>query len=253
MALPFDSYSPLTADVRGKYVGGYCTLPKRQYYGCCACIGGAGAGIVPQMALLRREDGFLLNFYAKGSFQTETPGGNCLTLTTDTRYPIDGTVKITVSLSSPEAFVLSLRIPAWCGKAAVTVNGAAWKVTPKETVIGRTWQAGDVVELRMEMPVVRILPPEGAVNAEKFAAYRRGPIVLAADRRIADPDAVFAIRCENGEAVGARMVECPEIRDCMECFELTCADGSTVRLIDYASAGKTWTEESRCAAWLRLV
>ena len=48
--------------------------------------------------------------------------------------------------------------------------------------------------------------------------------------------------CEKGENGHADAKLCLEFKD---------ANGKPVRLIDYASAGKTWSEESRCAAWLR--
>jgi hypothetical protein len=47
--LPFDSYTPLTAGTRGNGIGGLKVLDDGHYYGCCACIGSAGIGIVPKM------------------------------------------------------------------------------------------------------------------------------------------------------------------------------------------------------------
>jgi hypothetical protein len=101
----------------------------------------------------------------------------------------------------------------------------------------------------LHMGVKRVLPPECAVNRELFAAYKYGPLVLAADKRIADPDEVIDVVCDREGSVEFRRVYCPEIRDARICLELPTTSGS-VRLIDYASAGKTWTNESRCAAWL---
>ena len=52
--------------------------------------------------------------------------------------------------------------------------------------------------------------------------------------------------------VDAEKVYCPEIKEAHICFEVPLQSGEKVRLIDYASAGKTWDEKSRCAAWLRV-
>ena len=41
-----------------------------------------------------------------------------------------------------------------------------------------------------------------------------------------------------------------EIPDARMFINLKRADGEVVRLIDYSSAGKTYTKESECAAWL---
>jgi hypothetical protein len=85
-----------------------------------------------------------------------------------------------------------------------------------------------------------------------FAAYRRGPIVLAADARLIDPASVIDVVCDEEGIADHRSVYCSEIKDTLECIELEKGNGEKVRLIDYSSAGKTWANDSRCAAWLRL-
>jgi len=104
----------------------------------------------------------------------------------------------------------------------------------------------------MPMSVKKVLPPEDAVNSDIFAAYTYGPLVLAADKRISDPDGIFDAVCDENGCVEAKEVLCPEIREAHICFEIALGSGEKARLIDYASAGKTWNEESRCAAWLRI-
>ena len=76
-------------------------------------------------------------------------------------------------------------------------------------------------------------------------------IVLAADKRVTDPDAVLDIACDKNGNVADAFAYCDEIPEHKLCREVSLTDGSTVRLIDYASAGKTWQEDSRMAAWLR--
>ncbi len=248
--MPFDSYSPLVADQRGIRVGGYNVLSDGTTYGCCACIGAAGLGNIPRMAVLQRQDGLVLNYYEKGTVKAHTPSGSELTLDLNTEYPYDGRVEITLSLAESESFALVLRIPAWCKGASVCVGESTQSVSAGYFGIERRWESGDRVTLMLPTPVRRVLPPEGAINEELFAAYCRGPLVLAADRRITEPTEVLAIKCEGDIAVGVRRAECPEIPDCRICLELDTEDGGGVRLIDYASAGKTFSAESACAAWL---
>ena len=100
------------------------------------------------------------------------------------------------------------------------------------------------------MTVERILPPEGADNHDLFAAYRRGPLVLAADARLVDPDSVIDIACDDNGFAEYKTVYCPEIKDAIICVELKKGNNEPVRLVNYSSAGKTWTNESKCAAWL---
>lgn len=250
--LPFDSYSPLTADRRGRKVGGYNIFPDGTFYGCCACIGAAGSGIMPRFALLRKKQGVAVNYYERGVICTKTPAKRDMTIAMDTEYPLDGCVKFTLSLAKSESFELSLRIPTWCKNATVTVGGETYVATPGYYTMTREWQDGDVVELHMAMPIQRILPPAGADNQDLFAAYKRGPIVLSADARLVDPTSVIDIVCDQNGCAEGHLVECPEVRDAILCVELSKANGESVRLINYSSAGKTWTTESMCAAWLYL-
>jgi hypothetical protein len=100
------------------------------------------------------------------------------------------------------------------------------------------------------MTVTRILPRADALNADILAGYKRGPIVLAADMRVSDPTSIIDIKCDEEGRAEAKSIFCPEIPDAYQCLELERENGEKVRLVDYASAGKTWTNESMCAAWL---
>ncbi len=248
--LPFDSYSPLVSDTRGRQVGGYNTFDDESFYGCCACIGAAGAGVIPQIALMRAENGFTINYYEQGIIHTTTPAGQALTVKVDTAYPYDGAVKLTLELADSERFALSLRVPAWCKNATLSAHGKTETVGAGYATVSEKWQSGDVILLTLPMQVRRVLPPKGAVNEDVFAAYQYGPLVLAADKRITDPNAVLDVRCDENGVAAAKTVYCPEIREAHICLEMPLCNGDRIRLIDYASAGKTWTEESRTAAWL---
>ncbi len=248
--LPFDSYSPLTAGTRGRKVGGYQSFGDGSFYGCCACIGAAGVGVMLQNACMRSEHGAVLNFYLQGNIDTTTLSGKPLHLAIDTAYPYDGKVAVKLSLESEERFAITLRIPAWCRKAGLTVNGEGYPTQNGYATVTRAWKDGDVIELMLDTMVERILPPVGAENQNLYAAYRRGAIMLASDRRISDPDTAHPIVCDQNGLVESRSCDCPEISDHEICVELQQIDGTSVRLVDYASAGKTWDEKSKCAVWL---
>ena len=250
--LPFDSYAPLVADTRGRQTGGYNVLLDNTFYGCCACIGAAGAGVMPEVALLNKNNGLVINYYEKGFINALTPAGSKIKFNIDTAYPYNGTVKFNLALEKKEEFEIHFRIPSWCDEATVTYNGITEKFAPGYAVIKATWENSDEITLDMPMKVKRILPPEGAVNQDVFAAYTYGPLVLSADKQITDPDAVLDVVCDEKGFAPAETVPCPEIKEAHICLEVTLESGEKVRLIDYASAGKTWDEASRCAAWMRV-
>ncbi len=250
--MPFDSYSPLVANNRGREIGGYCVFEDGSFYGCCACIAAAGSGIMPRYALLRSEGGLVLNFYESGVIHTKTPKGKDLTIKIGSLYPKHGSVSVHLTLNDPEDFEIMFRIPAWCKEAKITINDEARDAVAGYCTVEREWKDGDVVELDLKMYVQRILPPEGADNQDKFAAYMRGPIVLAADARLNDMENPIRIACDDDGIVDANLVNCYAIKDVIECVAMDTDDGEEVRLIDYSSAGKTWTGESKCAAWILL-
>ena len=250
--LPFDSYSPLVASTRGRATGGYNVLENNSYYGCCACIGSAGAGVIPEIALLNKKNGIVINYYEKGHINSVTPNGSALKLNIDTAYPYNGTVKFSLELEQSEEFEICFRIPSWCDGANVIYKGQTQAVDAGYANLKAIWDDADEIILELPMKVKRVLPPEGAVNRDVFAAYTYGPLVLAADKRVTDPDAVLEVVCDDNGFVDAKVVDCPEIKEAHICFEVPLKSGKTARLIDYASAGKTWDDASRLAAWIRI-
>lgn len=273
--LPFDSYSPLTAGTRGNGVGGLKCMSDRHYYGCCACIGSAGAGVAAKMALLSAEDGFYLNLYLDGRAETVSPAGNRVTFETETAYPKDGEVAVKIGLQTSERFCVHLRVPAWSRLTRISVNGEAVSPEAGYTVIDRVWENGDLIRLSLDMRTRMVRPvPYGhdiLMNrviwdvqyvvpfydvedpmAKRHAALLRGPVVLAQENRLgysvddpveidADADGYVDVTLPDTEtAPYPHMVEA----------SVPLAGGGRMTVTDYASAGKTFTEESRMAAWI---
>ena len=268
--LPFDSYSTLLPNVRGRGIGGLQFMPDEHYYGCCACIGSAGTGMIGKMASLLKEDGVVINLYAKGSIRTLTPSGKELSITVDTDYPANGNVKFTLD-TEPEQFCLSLRIPAWSEQTCINVNGEKVEVTAGYTDITREWKKGDVVELCLDMRTRVILPPSNpkdvifttgkhkykitvptvvteSEDAKYHIAMHRGPIVLARDARLGeDPTEPVNIAYDENGVVDVKASQSARYPTIVE-FKVPQKDGSEFTVTDYGSAGKIWTDVYGC--WL---
>ena len=249
--LTFDSYTPLRAGLRARQTGGTMRLDNGLFYGCCACIGSAGAGLMPRINLLYKEDAVALNFYFDGEISASTPAGNKLGITVSGGYPYEGSIAIGLALDAPEAFKLMLRIPEWSRETAVKVCGESVKAESGYLTIDREWKSGDLIELELDMNVYAIYPEAGAPGEDKYIAFRRGCVVLAADRRMGvAPAETIAPIVENGRAVVLNdKAEHPEVDDANLCCEIKTESGS-VRLIDYAAGGQTYDAESEFAAWL---
>ena len=240
-SLPFDSYSPLRAGRRGQQIGGMKLDPKGTFYGCCACIGPMGIGTLTETALLCSSDGASIQYYMDGHLTYESTK-----FPIASGYPYDGKVKITVE--GEGEFTLALRIPAWSRETTLWLNGSP--VTPEVgyTKLHRKWSHGDVIELTLDDAVYPVLPPEDSPQRDNYIAMRKGAIVLALDKRISDPRQTVDL-AKDGK-LEAAAVECTVL----PYFNLSLAvkqrDGSLLHVVDYASAGSTFDEQSECAAWL---
>lgn len=275
-ALPFDSYSPLTAGTRGNGIGGLRLMRDGHYYGCCACIGSAGLGLVPKMQLLTMDDGFAVGLYIKGKVGSKTPKGQPIALDFDTEYPKYGQVNIKLVIHTPETFKIKLHNPAWSKKTSLTVNGVDGKVRSGFIEIEREWKNGDMISLELDMRTQAVYPiPYGSqivMNkiiwekditvpcfdredplAKNHIALRRGPIMLAQDSRLG-----YSILKPMDIVVGADgYVDVFLSKKKVAPFDtivevgIPLSNGSYIPVVDYASAGKLWTKESMVAVWMR--
>ncbi len=252
--MPFDSYSPLTADIRGRKIGGLKFFEDHTFYGCCACIGAAGMGIMGRISVMENEKGLCFQYYIGGTLHLTTKSGAEAVLRVDTNYPYSTNVSITVEKWDASIGALSFRIPEWSERTVLTLGGEELAVHGHYMTVKREFSEGDVIGIRFDDRMRRILPPYAdGPDAEKYAAYAIGPVLLAKDRRLGDDlhDSVSPAFDENGYVPYEKnegLFE--EIPDARLFINLKRADGKTVRLIDYSSAGKTYTKESECAAWL---
>ena len=280
--LPFDSYSPLTAGTRGNGIGGLLVMSDNHYYGCCACIGAAGLGLVAKIALFTTQRGFALNLFIDGSMQSITSKGNTVVFKTETDYPVNGKVRITTDITQKEKFELLIRIPAWSKQTQLRVNGEYWNGATYIDMSGyvridREWNSGDYIELELDMRTEAIYPisyehqvlmneviwganyviptyDEEDPIAKNHLALRRGPIILAQENRLGySVDEPVDIKVEEDGYVLTTIPE-KEIAPYEHILELEVPlkDGGKMHVTDYASAGKLWTEESKMAAWILI-
>ncbi len=271
--MPFDSYANLLGGVRGYAVGGLRGLKDGSCYGCCACIGSVGIGMVPKTANMLFEDGIVINLYIAGKSETMTPMGRRLVLHCDTEYPAKGRVVYTLDLEEAENFEIKLRIPAWSENTSLKVCGEMLDVSAGYVSIEREWKKGDKIELELDMRARLVRPahlePEliitevawgqdyivpriaiPSADAEYRLAVKYGPLVLARDARLGEDVGEKAdILHDENDIVLLEASNCAKFDKIVE-FKAKTDDGREITLVDFSSAGKTWSEESRYVCWL---
>jgi len=105
---------------------------------------------------MRSADGGLAAVYYGPCEVTTSVGDSQLTITEETSYPFRDEISLKIKTTKPVDFNLQLRIPGWCDQATVVVNGKdmnAGALPGTFTGVHRTFRDGDVVKLKLAMPV----------------------------------------------------------------------------------------------------
>lgn len=121
------------------------------------------------------DGGLAVMAYVPSQVSAPIKGGQTATVTCDTNYPFEDTIRLSVNVAAPAQFPLKLRVPAWCQNPQIKVNGVA---QPKATAgtfttINRTWKEGDRVEITFPMPIQVVRGINDSVSV------RRGPLVYS--------------------------------------------------------------------------
>jgi len=115
--------------------------------------------------------------YSPSEVKLKVANGEEVSFKEETSYPFEETVKFTLSSGNnkPLNFPFHLRIPGWCNKGAVKVNGKAYAEAGSGQIIkiSRAWTSGDVVELTLPMHIFKNTWYENSVSIE------RGPVTYA--------------------------------------------------------------------------
>ena len=104
-------------------------------------------------AVMRTSEGVGVIFYIP-SKTTLRINGKPVTIYVETDYPFNGNSKITFRNEKQVVFSLKLRIPEWCLKPRITVNGTLFNVEKAPNgfiTLDKTWGKGDVIKINFPM------------------------------------------------------------------------------------------------------
>jgi len=154
---------------------------RLSWYGCSCCP----PNLARLMASLHHyvatgdEHGIQLHLLTAGRVAA---GPATLDVATD--YPWDGRVEIAVEGPAAE-WELALRIPAWCARATVTIDGQAQDAAVDDrgyVRLRRAWGGSSRVVLELDMPV-RVIAAHPRVDAVRgCGALARGPLVYCVEQ-----------------------------------------------------------------------
>jgi DUF1680 family protein len=179
-------------------------IERPEWHGCACCP----PNVMRQIAVVGHylatvdETGLQVHQYASARIEAELGTGQVV-LRTETEYPWDGRVKVTIEETGGATWQLALRVPDWCEGASLQVNGlAVEQLTHRGTyaAVERAWQVGDVVELNLPM-VPRLTAPNPRVDATRGSlAIERGPLVYCLEQIDQEPNLNLLDVCIAPEA-----------------------------------------------------
>ncbi|WP_309119439.1 beta-L-arabinofuranosidase domain-containing protein [Paenibacillus sp.] len=228
-------------------------------FGCCTANMHQGwPKFAARLWMGAPDGGVALIAYAPCAVNTEVAGGVDATFEVRTEYPFRDAVEIEVRPSRACRFPLKLRMPAWCGRPQVRVNGAdvALDIVSGFATVEREWAPGDRVTVSLPMEVALEKRANDAVGVT------RGPLVYAlplperwsrrsgnlpfADWEIVPaPGAAWNYGLTAGGKSGAFAVEEAEVRE-----QPYLAEQAPVRLKARAKRVAQWREELNSAGEL---
>jgi len=221
---------------------------------CCSVNAPRGLGMLSEWALMRSDDGLVVNYYGPMEAEMTLDSGLAVTVGQETDYPLDGGVQIRITPQEAAEFTVKLRIPAWSTRTEVLLPEAKTvRATPGSYLAVRhRWNPGDVIGLKLDMSL-RSESGDGEMFG-RMSVYR-GPLLLAYDvihntvdeaempvlnpAMLKDARVSFPEQDAAGSLIGRYS---PWVF-----VDVPTGDGAGLRLCDYATAG---AGGSRYVSWL---
>ncbi len=155
---------------------------RQKWFGCACCPPNIARLLTSLNQYIYSAGGNTVytHLYIGGEAELSVGAGE-IRLRQENNYPWDGKIRLHVEASTAGTVALALRIPGWCRKWSVAVNGekadASAEIVKGYARFTRDWNAGDVIELSMEMPAEVIQAnPKVRADAGRIA-LQRGPLV----------------------------------------------------------------------------
>lgn len=159
---------------------------RQPYLSCFCCPPNTARTLarIHELAASVSSAGGFVHLYGGGDLRF-TDDDAVLALLEESNYPWDELVRFTVTetvdvgVPRPVRVPLHVRIPGWARSAQLTVNGEPLPAPSSGTYarIERNWKVGDVVELRLPMPVRILRANRLAEEITNQVVVQRGPIV----------------------------------------------------------------------------
>jgi len=155
---------------------------------CCVGSGLENHTKYGELIYSHSQKDVFVNLYIPSELNWKEKG---LQLTQTNNFPYENATQMTLKLIKSQTFSLNIRYPKWAENIKVLVNGKPQQFTanPSQYInLNRNWKNGDKIVVQFTMKTKLEYLPDGS----NWAAFVRGPIVLAAKTSTTDLTGLFA-------------------------------------------------------------
>ena len=147
---------------------------------CCSGSGPRMLGLLPGIIYGRAGNAVYVNQFLHSTATIQLGSKQTIEIAQRTNYPTSESIVIEVRPAESAQFIVNLRIPAWCSRPRVTVNGATVAEAKSGTyaAVDRTWKKGDRIEVTLPMEPTWTRGEHGNAG---LVALSRGPMVYVVD------------------------------------------------------------------------
>jgi uncharacterized protein len=186
---------------------------------CCVSSGPRGISLLPQLIWGLDGDTFIVNLYtaAQATFEVQ---GVPVRIVSETQFPEEGTIALTINPDRAVPFTLRLRVPEWATRFDVSVGGRTRTGTPGQMLeVTRTWKPASALKIVLSLPTRGL---SGAPTYPQYYALQRGPQVLALESALNTPDTVLyrAALPELPQVPSSKPVTAPASWTAQQVFEV---------------------------------
>jgi DUF1680 family protein len=148
---------------------------------CCVSSGPRGISLLPQLVWALGKDALIINLYTPGRVSFKI-GEIPVEVTSETAFPVDGHVALTVKTQRATQLTIRLRVPDWATTFAVRTGDRTFTGIPGQMLdVSRSWQGSSTMDIQMDMPT-RVW--SGSPNYPDYVSVQRGPQVLALEQTL---------------------------------------------------------------------
>jgi DUF1680 family protein len=178
---------------------------RRQEWYTCACCPPNIARLLAslgQYIYSTGRDEIYVHLYVQSTASTKL-GERVVQIEQTTDYPRSESVHLAVRPNEPAQFTLALRVPGWCCRAMLKINGEALDVAAVMengyAKVNRMWHPGGQIELTLPMEVKRIKAHPSVRQNVGQVALQRGPVVYCIEEIDNGPDLASIILPRDAE------------------------------------------------------